>query len=296
MTESKNNQKPNDNLRSIIIGLCLVSFPFLNYIAHNFNDQAFVLERFLGDIFPVFCLISILCIVIPSVIALILKRPSGQFILPLSLLWIALSLFSSTHAFLKTILGNFEDVYLLGSISIYAIALILIFLLIKKDTVRSLVTVFAVFMSGVTIVRVALLVIGDAPYQSKSSKTQNVGQEINEVVALKNSPNIYYIVVDAYTSPQAMEYYFDLDLTAFINRMSKLGLESIRDARSPYNTTFLTLAAIFKMDYPIVEVDTRAKEGRDGLYPSVMRNKSAAPVLVEKFKELGYDFNHIGNK
>jgi len=296
MSEALSVKESPHQWKFILVGLALIAFPFLSFIADNFNDLAFVASRFLSDAAGLYMVCVIFFVGLPAILEIVLKRPFGRIILPFSLLWVALCQYTYAFKIVERIPFHIDEAYIgFPIMMLYILAFTTLILIMRLEAVRSLFTVFAVIVVSIAGVRVSALIISGFSSNQIDQSNHTPTMSPRNVADINFSPNIYYIIVDAYTSPKAMKHYVDLDLTDFLEEMRGLGMSSLSDARSPYNTTFLSLAAIFNMDYPLVNGEKSQATGRNSMFPSLLRNKSAVPRLVQAFKDLGYNFNHIGN-
>ena len=103
--------------------------------------------------------------------------------------------------------------------------------------------------------------------------------------------NVYFILLDGYASEETFErlsfnndiLYDYLDEESFI-RLGENG---------SYNVTYLALASIFNLTYPVVEGDPKFTN-RLGFFPNMLSNE-IAPTLIQQLKHIGYDFVFSGN-
>ena len=63
-------------------------------------------------------------------------------------------------------------------------------------------------------------------------------------------PDIYFILTDAYTSPESLKAYWGYDDSAFVNGLTGLGFRVIKNARSNATFTPICLATYLDMKYP----------------------------------------------
>jgi hypothetical protein len=62
-------------------------------------------------------------------------------------------------------------------------------------------------------------------------------------------PDIYYIILDAYTREDVLQEYFDLDNTTFLNDLREMGFYVADCSRSNYSSTALSLASTLNLNY-----------------------------------------------
>ena len=70
-----------------------------------------------------------------------------------------------------------------------------------------------------------------------------------QVDANPTSPDIYYIVLDAYTRSDVMKNKFGYDNSLFINSLQDMGFYVAECSQSNYSMTSLSLASTLNMDY-----------------------------------------------
>jgi hypothetical protein len=86
-------------------------------------------------------------------------------------------------------------------------------------------------------------------------KVPSPGHEKNVTAVNATTPddwiyrNIYYIIVDAYTSDDVLADKFNYDNSAFIEDLENHGFRVVRNAKSNYDNTFESLTSSLNMDY-----------------------------------------------
>ena len=83
--------------------------------------------------------------------------------------------------------------------------------------------------------------------ENKPAKT--VAQESGTNQGDESDPDIYYIIVDAYTSNEVLMNKLGYDNSAVVDELESQGFEVITDARSNYDKTFYSLVSSLNMDY-----------------------------------------------
>jgi hypothetical protein len=76
-----------------------------------------------------------------------------------------------------------------------------------------------------------------------------VGQASQITQGNESDPDIYYIIVDAYTSNDILMDKLGYDNSAIVSDLESQGFEVITDARSNYDKTFYSLVSSLNMDY-----------------------------------------------
>jgi len=103
--------------------------------------------------------------------------------------------------------------------------------------------------------------------------------------------NVYFIMLDGYASEETFKR-ISYDNGILYDYLDEEGFIRLGENGS-YNVTYLGLASIFNLTYPVVEGDPRFTN-RLGFYPNMLSNE-IAPTLIQQIKHLGYDFIFSGN-
>ena len=67
--------------------------------------------------------------------------------------------------------------------------------------------------------------------------------------ALDSTPNVYYIILDEYTSSKVLKDVFDFDNQDFISQLNERGFHVTENSHSNYANTFLSLTSSLNMEY-----------------------------------------------
>ena len=67
--------------------------------------------------------------------------------------------------------------------------------------------------------------------------------------SLDYTPNVYYIILDEYTSSEVLKDIFDFDNQDFISQLSARGFHVTENSHSNYASTFLSLTSSLNMEY-----------------------------------------------
>lgn len=105
--------------------------------------------------------------------------------------------------------------------------------------------------------------------------------------------NVYYFILDGYPGSEGLRAFFDFDNQPFIRRMQQRGFFVADRARSNYAMTYVALAALFRMDYPVEAGDPRYMD-RSAFYPSML-DSERAPLLLSQLHAAGYTTWHSAN-
>jgi hypothetical protein len=99
-------------------------------------------------------------------------------------------------------------------------------------------------------------------------------------------PDIYFILLDAYSGPRSLYDIYDLEITSFTDSLEALGFEVAYESHANYTATFLAMSAMLDWDYPdhILAGKTPSSRSRGPLYGLLHDNRT-----TRFLNELGYD-------
>ena len=111
---------------------------------------------------------------------------------------------------------------------------------------------------------------------------------INEKSILKE--NVYFILLDGYASKKTFSR-MSFNNDNFYKYLKNSNFKDLGD-RAPYNMTYLSLASIFNLSYPVIEGDVY--KNRMSFFPFLLNNNET-PKLIEELEDLQYEFIFYGN-
>jgi len=139
---------------------------------------------------------------------------------------------------------------LLPALSVILVAVFILLFRSKSPMVRPTQILNAV---AATLMLFPLLQIGGSAIQSRSMSlnAEELGSEKNNLVDPSDGklPDIYYIVLDAYTRADSLERDFGFDNSGFIKSLEELGFYVAECGRTNYSRTKGALTAALNMDY-----------------------------------------------
>lgn len=105
-------------------------------------------------------------------------------------------------------------------------------------------------------------------------------------------PDIYLLVLDAYTGTESLERIYGFDNSAFLDALVARGFAIPERPRSNYIKTFLTLGSMLNRRYfdELLPPATVRGRDRDGLYNRMEFNQT-----ILDMKKLGYEFYYVGS-
>ncbi len=114
--------------------------------------------------------------------------------------------------------------------------------------------------------------------------------EPGEAAAAGQLPDIYYIILDAYTSKEVLQEVWEYDNSAFVDYLTDKGFYVIPNAHSNYALTFLSLASSLNMEYLNHLSETLGPGESDPTIPNQMIQDSE---VMRFLKAQGYKFVHF---
>lgn len=122
-----------------------------------------------------------------------------------------------------------------------------------------------------------------------------------EVTSDRNSPDVYYIILDAYGRSDVLLNLFGFDNSSFLSRLREVGFYVADCSQSNYSKTDLSFSSSLNMDY-VTTLDPSLSPGNTDRLPlwNLIKNNA----VKSAFDELGYttigfesgfDFSHFNN-
>jgi hypothetical protein len=107
--------------------------------------------------------------------------------------------------------------------------------------------------ASLVLIILPLLQIGQYEFHANTAPLRS-GASASSSIELslppgKTAPDIYYIILDAYSRDDVLQEDFDLDNERFLSRLNDLGFFVARCSQSNYAQTQLSLASSLNMDY-----------------------------------------------
>jgi hypothetical protein len=117
--------------------------------------------------------------------------------------------------------------------------------------------------------------------QVPSTQPNTTEQAVQREV--QSMPDIYFIVLDEYASPDVIKKYFNYDNEQFIRSLENKGFFVARDSTTPYRDTVINIASILNMEW------ITKNEFGNPPYESITNNK-----VVSRLQSLGYKYVYFG--
>jgi len=99
--------------------------------------------------------------------------------------------------------------------------------------------------------------------------------------------NVFYIIVDGYTGDRSLKTIVNLDISAFVTKMEERGFVYVKESRSNYTGSALSIGSIFHLDYfQDAKLPHLPNNPRD--YFPVVMSRDPLPALLDIFKKQNY--------
>jgi hypothetical protein len=118
------------------------------------------------------------------------------------------------------------------------------------------------------------------------------GEVPNVSVGAAGQPDIYYIVLDRYAGEKTLSRYFDYDNGPFLDALEDRGFVVAHDSWANYFKTSLSMFSTLTMEHIDGDAWDDANPDTFGPIHRAFQSRMAVPAA---FKELGYEYVHIGN-
>ena len=185
--------------------------------------------------------------------------------------------YSSIHGYLDNIeIGEFyiKHTYLIGVFVILFSVGTFFILKIKKDFTK---TTTAINIFAIILIAIPLFMIGMSFDQTDDSNILDS--------AINDSPNIYYIILDAYSNPSVLNSVYNYDNSHFINQLNEKGFYVVQNGNSNYRHGFMSISSSLNMKYINYLADEIGVDSRNfrNIYELVDENE-----VMSKLKQRGY--------
>ena len=277
------NSKKFIVLHPILIAL----FPV--FLVYYQNIHLLLLQ---GLIFPALIILSV-AIALWYVIKIILKNTIKSALL--SSFYIFL-FFSYGHIFIIIQSNLAAEFFILIHVTLlisYTVFVILgTYYFVKTNRKLNDVTRIANVMAITAIVFI-FLNIGIYNFENSYGNFQE--ENSNHVVLgndFKETPDIYYIIMDEYAPLKTLENFYDYDNSDFIKFLEEKGFYVPKNSHSNYAQTSTSLASALNMKYLNYLSDTVGNESKDhGILYQMLDNN----LVMRIFKSAGYEIYNISS-
>jgi len=180
------------------------------------------------------------------------------------------------------ILLSTEHLYYLGLVELGLIVALGIWLFRTRRRLHIL-TSYLVAVSTCLVI-FPLARIGQFYWTSERLGRQPVAQAA-VLQTVTDKPDIYYIILDAYSRQDLLKANFNFDNQAFIDQLSQMDFDVISCSRSNYNGTAVSLSSMLNLDYlsDLGIPGTEINSGSNPEMPLIKRN-----LVRTTLEQLGY--------
>lgn len=265
-------------------------FAILFLYSHNI-DQIEIVEIMAATV----CVIFILAILI-MVVDVVIKNREKTAILAFAFVII---FFSHGHVF--DLIWGWEiggilvgrNLYLL-IFWIFLFCSVCIFVFLGKGSLKQankIITVFTVVLLIVTSFNIGKHYIKNVLNKTGTSSAVEADQQ-NGRISAATQPDIYYLILDGYTSPRNLSTYYKFDDGAFVHYLQKKKFHVMEDGHSNYTTTFLSLLSSLNMKYMNTYFERYDADPRMPRQLAQMFEKNA---VADFLKSKGYKIVHFSS-
>ena len=114
--------------------------------------------------------------------------------------------------------------------------------------------------------------------------------EQNILLKQGNSPNVFYIILDAYAGQYALKEFYDFDNSDFIDKLNERNFNTIKKSKSNYAFTFLSLPSSLNMKYLDNYEKNELSNNMELTYDMIPNNQ-----VMKNFKEMDYQIATISS-
>jgi len=175
----------------------------------------------------------------------------------------------------------------------YLLSVFIFFNLLRINFLKNFFLFYCIFLLGTPALELCLKYLDNKETnihnEPKAENDLLIKQDISNNQSIAKE-NVYFILLDGYASEKTFtrQYFNNNDFYKYLknNNFRILG------DKAAYNMSYLSLASIYNLSYPVVEGNFY--NNRLNFYPFLLK-KDDAPPLLEKLEELNYEFTFYGN-
>jgi hypothetical protein len=252
--------------------LFLVLAPFFSFAAENIGGTLDVLA--LAWIAIAYLAVAV---VAWAVLSLILRQQSpvrvANFIAVSSVAFFSFGLVVEV----MTKLG-FDRYYLRGWGAVFIVVAVTTWLLARGRNSSLVLAAVGFVMITASSVRLVIFVL------EPGASGANILVTVRPVLETKRSPNVYFIVLDAYARDDVLSSDFQFDNGPFLSEMEARGFFVANQSMANFPQTLISLGSTLSMAYLLGEGSYSRKERR---FPGIL---NGANNVVNRFKVHGYSY------
>ncbi len=139
----------------------------------------------------------------------------------------------------------------------------------------------------------ALLVVIDTIWLGSKMITTThasagISKEVHIINDTCNKPDIYFIILDAYSGNTALKEKFNFDNSEFENELQNRGFYVFNNSRSNYNYTPYSIASILNMDYLNLDMKTKNQGNLNYCYRMISNSRVTEFLEANKYTLYNY--------
>lgn len=271
-------------------------FPILAFYSHNIDKI-----KFNNFIYPLGLSILITTGLWFMLYGLIRKKHKASLLLTLLLVLF----FSYGHFYnilLTVYLNHTPDEKTISLFSLWVIILgIGIFIILKFGQKLQILTTFLGITGAVLILTSSTQIIGHSLKYNKLLPLNHYLSKINTQTASFNqdgqekpvkTPDVYYIILDGYAGTEVLNNLYGYDNSDFVDFLEENNFNVVKNARSNYAITHLSLASSLNMQYVNDLTDIVGVDSADRIIAtSIIKNNEVLKILKSK----GYQSIHFSS-
>lgn len=281
---------------NLFFHLALISIWLSPYFI--FYEQNFGQITFLDTLQPLFFLIFLFSLVFLSLFLSVKIFPNQKLFLFGSAIIMSIAVMNFDFIYFELIRNNietflesymFKDIFFQTLFFLFLLIAIIFFnFSLKFYFFKNFVLFCCIFGLLVPCAQLFFKIANDKSniYFSSESKLYETKTEIPPL-----NRNVYFVVLDGYASKETFKK---------MNKNNDNFYEYLKNnefkflgSKAAFNTTYLSLASIFYLDYAVQEGDNRYTN-RKNFFPLLLRAKNQAP-LIKELSKLKYTLTFYGN-
>ena len=276
---------------TFILPLIFLAFPIVFLFSQNINEKFIhVLEILFIFIIVAFFLWLLLGYVLKNRIksSLIISFCAALF-------------FSYGHV--RFSFNNFFNIstveFVIVTLGIYMILFVAfpIFIIKTKRALNNLVKIIAV--SSIVVMMMPIVDIGEHFVYGNDYVTETYSTNTNPISVPDQSPDVYYILPDAYAGSKSTEMYWNFDNSDFKNYLTENGFYVAKDSYTNYDYTIASVPSTMNMTYVYGDGDpvdiTRQSNGNLSVFDN-FRSKGYTTFFIESGFYLNFLINNVDHK
>jgi hypothetical protein len=267
----------------------ITTVPFLSYIATNKGQPGFDYLVYLKSAVIVLSAFTVSSILVSILCTKLFKlRLSGVMLAIATMFYLSFTYRAYADALAEV--SGYRLIFVVG----VCVSGLFSYMMAQRQVFLNGLGVFAVTVILIPLISIFNHVFFSSTEASLDTYNVQLNNELSENAPI-GPPNLYYIIPDAYGSEESLLKYADINISEFTDNLRKRGLFIADKSRAPYNMTYLSIASILHLEYFLDETsESYDRSSAKNIYPRMMR-LGTAPVAVQQFRALGYNFLHFGN-